>query len=75
MASAYNTNTARIIGIDYQDRPQVGHGIYHPSARPMEVIKDDQGVFWLCDKGVDTHHNLSEQGCWRCGDLAFTRDD
>jgi hypothetical protein len=59
----------------YHFQTQVGHGIYHPSARPMEVVKDDHGEWWLCDKGVDTHHNLLKQGCWRCGELAFTRDD
>jgi hypothetical protein len=31
----------------------LGSGIYHPSARPMEVAKDDRGDWWLCDKGVD----------------------
>ena len=47
----------------------------HHAARPMEVVVDAQGVRWLCDQGVDQARDLSEQGCWLCGSLAFTRDD
>jgi hypothetical protein len=53
----------------------LGSGIYLPGARPMEVLKDDKGELWLCDKGVDQTRNLEEQGRWWCGDLAFTRND
>ena len=53
----------------------LGSGIYHPSARPMEVVKARQGDWWLCDKGVDVRRDLEQQGCWRCGEHAFTRDD
>ena len=47
----------------------------HKAARPMKVVVDDDGCTWLCDAGVDEGKNLKEQGCWRCADLAFTRDD
>jgi hypothetical protein len=47
----------------------------HHAARPMRVVEDENGCRWLCDAGVDENKNLKEQGCWRCGDLAFTRDD
>jgi hypothetical protein len=41
----------------------------------MKVVEDDDGCTWLCDADVDERKSLKEQGCWRCGDLAFTRDD
>jgi hypothetical protein len=47
----------------------------HHAARPMEVVADALGERWLCDEGVDRARDLSEQGCWRCGSLPFTRDD
>jgi len=47
----------------------------HHAARPMRVVEDDDGCKWLCDAAVDERKDLKEQGCWRCGDLAFTRDD
>ena len=53
----------------------LGQGVYHPGARPMQVYFDSDGCWWLCDKGVDPHKNLKKQGCWRCKDLAFTRND
>jgi hypothetical protein len=46
----------------------------HP-ARPMEVVFDKAGDHWLCDKGVDPKGDLASQGCWRCGDFPFTRQD
>ncbi len=58
-----------------EETPKLGTGIYHPSARPMEVVKDDKGKWWLCDKGVDRSHDLEKQGCWPCGGRAFTRND
>jgi len=53
----------------------LGSGIQHTSARPMEVVKDDRGDWWLCDEGVDTRRDLEGQGCWGCGERAFTRND
>jgi hypothetical protein len=46
----------------------------HP-ARPMKVVFDGTGNHWLCDKGVDVRGDLAAQGCWRCGDFPFTRQD
>jgi len=46
----------------------------HP-ARPMEVVFEEDGNHWLCDKGVDADGDLAAQGCWRCGDFQFTRQD
>ena len=46
----------------------------HP-ARPMEVVFDNTGTHWLCDKGIDPSRDLREQGCWRCGEFQFTRQD
>ena len=47
----------------------------HHAARPMKIIKDEKGEPWLCDENVDPEKDLRKQGCWNCGDLAFTRDD
>jgi streptogramin lyase len=47
----------------------------HHAARPMKVVSDKEGSRWLCDKEVDEQKDLREQGCWQCGELAFTRDD
>lgn len=46
----------------------------HP-ARPMEVVFEKGGSHWLCDKGVNRRGDLAAQGCWRCGDFPFTRQD
>lgn len=47
----------------------------HHAARPMKVVFDREGSPWLCDKAADEKTDLENQGCWRCGDLAFTRND
>ncbi|MBN2325745.1 MAG: hypothetical protein JXR73_01235 [Candidatus Omnitrophica bacterium] len=47
----------------------------HKPARPMVVVTDEKGSRWLCDKGIDPKKDLSKQGCWNCGDLAFNRND
>jgi hypothetical protein len=56
-------------------KPILGQGILHPGARPMKVFRDEEGCLWLCDKGVDPTRSFQKQGCWRCRDLAFTRND
>ena len=47
----------------------------HHAARPMKCISDTHGDFWICDAGVDPSADLEKQGCWRCGDQPFTRND
>ncbi len=47
----------------------------HIPARPMVIVADSKGDQWLCDKGVDQKKDLRIQGCWNCGELAFTRND
>ena len=56
-------------------KPALGNGIYHPGARPMKDYLDNDGCMWLCDKGTDPAKDFSQQGCWRCRDLAFKRND
>ncbi len=58
-----------------QTMQKLGKGVYHPGARPMKVFVDDGGCWWLCDKGIDPSKGFEQQGCWRCEDLAFTRND
>ena len=62
------------MGPGYQVTKRIG-SLSHKPARPMKMVVDRDGTRWLCDKKVDEKENLEEQGCWRCGDLAFTRDD
>lgn len=50
-------------------------GFIHKAARPMKVVADRTGARWLCDRKVDEKKSLESQGCWRCGELAFTRND
>jgi hypothetical protein len=45
--------------------------VSHNPARPLRFVKDKHGNGWLCDKSVDVNRDLKEQGCWRCGDMAF----
>ncbi len=47
----------------------------HKAARPMKVVVGENGCTWLCDADVDESKDLEEQGCWRCADVAFTRND
>ena len=56
-------------------KPALGGGIFHPGGRPMMVFRDKDGCLWLCDKDVDKSKSFEDQGCWRCRDLAFTRND
>lgn len=56
-----------------EKKSRLGHGVYHPSARPMKVYVDDDGVIYLCDKNIDPLKPLKEQGCWTCDKVLFTR--
>jgi hypothetical protein len=47
----------------------------HKAARPMKVVVAEDGCTWLCDADVDEKGNLREQGCWRCAEIPFTRND
>ena len=60
---------------DAFDYLQIASAGEHHAARPLEVVFDEQGIAWICDKGVDRSRDLVSQGCWACGDLAFTASD
>ena len=47
----------------------------HHAARPMKVIRDTKGDLWLCDSDVIPSRDPAKDGCWRCGEMAFTRND
>jgi len=57
---------------DYVEIPAVEG---HNAVRPMKVVIDDKGEPWLCDSDVEPSKDLVSQGCWRCGEIPFTRDD
>jgi len=51
----------------------LGHGIVHPSARPMKVYVED-GIMYLCDKELEPDKSLKNQAyCWTCDKVLFTR--
>ncbi|MFC2171414.1 hypothetical protein ACFLU6_02135 [Acidobacteriota bacterium] len=54
---------------------EIPNGTKHVAARPMKVVEDATGDTWICDADVDPSRDLAKQGCWRCGSLAFTRND
>jgi len=56
-----------------KEKTELGHGIYHPGARPMKVFVDDDGIMYLCDKDSDPDKPLKEQACWTCDKVQFTR--
>ena len=57
------------------EKAVLGNGVIHPGARPMQVYLDKDGCMWLCDKGIDPEKGFEQQGCWRCKDVQFTRND
>ncbi len=56
-----------------QEKPVLGEGIVHESARPMKVYVDDNGVMYLCDRDIDPNKPLKQQACWTCDKVMFTR--
>ncbi len=56
-----------------KEKPKLGEGLMHPSARPMKVYVDDNGVMYLCDKDINPDRPLREQACWTCDQVLFTR--
>ena len=48
----------------------VGEGIRKPGSRPIKVIVDDHGEYWLCDAGADPNSkDLRKQGCTAYSDI------
>ncbi|UCG85739.1 MAG: hypothetical protein JSW71_17740 [Gemmatimonadota bacterium] len=41
----------------------VGSGIVKQSARPIKVVVDQSGEYWICDADVDPNGDLGAQGC------------
>ncbi len=56
------------------DRNDEERIVAHEAARPMKVVVDESGCNWLCDSDVDAKGDLKAQGCWRCSEMAFTRN-
>ena len=38
----------------------IGNGILKPGIRPLKVIVDDAGEYWLCDANVDASEKLED---------------
>jgi hypothetical protein len=47
---------------------------HHP-VRPLKVVTDNDGCSWICDANTDEASDLEAQGCWRCSEVQFTRND
>jgi len=58
--------------VESSKKPEVGKGVLHPGARPMNVYVE-KGVMYLCDKNIDPRKTLKEQACWTCDEVLFTR--
>lgn len=56
-----------------QEKPKMGKGVLHESARPMKVYIGDDGIMYLCDKDIDPDKPLKGQACWTCDQVLFTR--
>ena len=42
----------------------VGEGILKPGIRPIRVMLDDKGEYWLCDAEADPNSkDFSKEGC------------
>ena len=59
--------------MEEKTKPELGKGIFHPSARPMKVYVDDDGIMYLCDEDIDPERPLKEQACWTCDKVQFMR--
>jgi len=56
-----------------EKKSTLGKGIYHLSARPMEIYVDDKDIVYLCDKGIGLEKAIEEGRCWTCDKVLFTR--
>jgi hypothetical protein len=41
--------------------------------KSMEVVMDQDGAYWLCNKGIEQEDELENQGCWKCRDKFVMR--
>jgi hypothetical protein len=47
-----------------KNKSNVGEGIVKPGARPIRVIVDDSGEYWLCDAHIDPNTtDFRNAGC------------
>ena len=45
-------------------KTNAGQGIFKPGKRPIKVVVDEQGEYWLCDANVDPQSDdLRKAGC------------
>lgn len=48
----------------------IGNGVFKPGARPIKVVVDAAGEWWICDADVDPHSkDFKENGCSTYGDI------
>jgi streptogramin lyase len=47
----------------------LGNGILKPGVRPIRVIVDDQGEYWLCDESVDPAKDDIKKVCTAHGSI------
>lgn len=47
----------------------VGDGILKPGVRPMKVIVDENGEYWICDKDFDAKTGELKDSCTAHGSI------
>jgi hypothetical protein len=47
----------------------LGNGVLKPGTRPIKVIVDESGEYWLCDANVDTDTANLEKDCTAHGSI------
>ncbi len=51
----------------------IGRGIQKTSARPIKVVVDDAGEYWICDADADATRDLASQGCVAHSDVHLVK--
>jgi hypothetical protein len=51
----------------------VGRGIQKTSARPIKVMVDRAGEYWICDADVDPSKDFLSQGCASHSDVHLVK--
>ena len=73
MLKKLNYKEVNVMAEQKQEKPQMGEGVFHESARPMKVYIGDDGIMYLCDKEIDPDKSLKSQACWTCDQVLFNR--
>ena len=51
----------------------IGNGIVKPGARPIKIMVDGEGEYWICDSDVDPSGDFLSQGCAAHSDVHLVK--